>query len=210
LQCSGTRHCQDKVPVILLSCREGLLQYRWCAELLFFCPLAHRVGGHFADQPIPTTRPWEKTQGNVLPRGPPKSSILCPDSRPCHPIVASRLAHKPTLFALPQAKDCCSHTPHLFTLHPAPPSPRASEPRTRSSGPTSRQQILEQIRTAVRANSQISRRGSCALLIWPSVWPIGVWPWPRLAADLSLPIAQIRHRHNHFGWRQRMRGACAG
>ena len=175
-----------------------------------FCPLAHRVGGHFADQPIPTT-PWEKTEGNVLPRGQTKSSILCPDSRPCT-IVASRLAHKPTLFALPQAKDLLLS--HASPLHPPPCTSLTTSKRSHAhvqwQAPLRANKILEQIRTAVRANSQISRRGSCALLIWPSVWPISVWPWPRLAADLSVPIAQIRHRHNHFGWRQRMRGACAG
>jgi len=134
----------------LYSCREGLLQYRWCAELLFFWPLAHRVGGHFADQPIPTT-PWEKTQGNVLPRGQTKSSILCPDSRPCT-IVASRLAHKPTLFALPQAKDLLLS--HASPLHPPPCTSLTASKRSHAhvqvAGPTSRQQILEQIRTAVR------------------------------------------------------------
>ena len=142
-----------------------------------------------------------------------------------HFVTRLEALHHCGLAPRPQAHTFCAPASKRFaaltrltsspsTLHL--PHREQAQPRTRSSGrPHFAPTNLRTDQNSCSANSQISRRGSCALLIWPSVWPIavwpiGVWPWPRLAADLSLPIAQIRHRHNHFGWRQRMRGACAG
>jgi hypothetical protein len=125
---------------------------------LFFCPLAHRVGGHFADQP-PST-PWEKNAGERLATWTNKIE---------HFVSRLEALHHCGLAPRPQAHTFCAPASKRFAALTRPtsaPSTSLTASKRRhpfrqvTSGqrtlPTSRQFIRTDQKTAVQKNLNLA------------------------------------------------------